>query len=245
MHDWEALVSNRMENLRLADGARREIVRELAVHLEEIYDDARAHGANENDARAQTLGSIRDWRRLARDVQREKETFMSLTPFRRKVVVPGLVAVLLAAIALTITSVLHRMGSQQIFYPVPMNYGLYAVFNVPWLISLPIAGAVGAWLSRRFGGNAWQRLTAAMFPPLLYVAAFAFAFAAGLVVTLIMLLLGRYQGDHASGAEWAARLTSAFLPWIVAPALASLVGALPFLWIRAPQEVSPTGMARA
>lgn len=245
MDNWEALVSSRLGSVRLCAEAEREVVRELASHFSEIYDDARARGASEGSARDQALDSVRDWRRLARDVRREKETLMTMTPFRRRVILPGLVAVLLSAIALTITSVLHRMGNQQVFHPIPMNYGLYAVFNLPWLISLPVAGAAGAWLSRRAGGSAWQRLTAAMFPGLIYLAVIAFAMVIGLAVQLVLMLLGRYQGDHASATVWAARLTSMFLPWIVAPALSSLIGALPFLWLRTPEPAAPSAAVHA
>src|ERR1051326_184227 len=98
MREWESAVNERMGSLKLCAEARSDVVRELASHFEEIYEDARERGAGEEQAREQALEAVRDWKRLARDVQYEKENFMTMTPFRRKVVMPGLVAFVFATI---------------------------------------------------------------------------------------------------------------------------------------------------
>ena len=47
---------------------------------------------------------------------------------------------------------------------------------VPWLISLPLCGALSAYLSRRAGGSLVARLTTASFPAAAYLAFFALVF---------------------------------------------------------------------
>src|ERR1051326_1888540 len=143
MREWEVAVNERMGSLNLRAEARSEVVRELASHFEEIYEDARERGAGEQQAREQALESVRDWKRLARDVQYEKENFMTTTPFRRKVIYPGMLALALSAMAMWVTSMLFRQGAQYVFQVVG-DPRTYFAFNIPWLLALPIAGAAGA-----------------------------------------------------------------------------------------------------
>lgn len=223
-------VNERMGSLKLCAEARGEVVRELALHFEEIYDDAREGGAGEEQAREQALASVRDWRRFARDVQYEKESFMTMTPFRRKVLIPGLLGFLFSAIALWITSMLHRYGAQYVFRPIDPQH--YYTFNIPWLLSLPMAGAAAAWMSWRNGGSRSQRLFAGIFPALTFT--WVPLMGAGTAIIWIVLnnVAPQRIGDHASAAEWAARIVAYLVPWVIAPAISMAIGALPFLWAK-------------
>ena len=243
MHNWEALVGSRLNNLRLCAETQRDIVREVASHFEDIYDDARERGASDAGAREQALGSVGDWRRFAADVKYEKETFMTMTPFRRKVIVPGLVGLVFYTIALWITSILHAQGAQYVFHTVTAR--TYYVYNVPWLLALPLAGAVGAWLSWRQGGNARQRLAAGILPAL----TFAWVPLLGLVTAVAWLIMSNVSpyrvSDHAGVVEWTLRIGSLLVPWVVAPALSMAVGTVPFLGLRSPQATPPAEAVRA
>lgn len=246
MRDWELAVSERMGGLRLCAEARRDIVRELSSHFEQIYEDARERGAGEGQAREQALGSVRDWKRFARDVQYEKETLMTMTPFRRKVVMPGLTAFVFATIPLFVTNQMGLLKLESIFRLYKMDYGLHMAFNIPWLIALPVAGAAGAWMSRRNGGNGAQRLAAGVFPAL----TFAWVPVMGLITAAIWMILNlvapQRVGDHAGVMEWTERIVQFAVPWIVAPAISMFLGTLPFLWLKAPRaEEHPADAAHA
>ena len=248
MREWEMAVSERMIGLKLCAEARNDVVRELASHFEDIYDDARERGTGEQDARDEALGSVRDWRRFTRDVQHEKETFMTTTPFRRKVVYPGLIALVTACIPLWITSVMHHYGSQYIFHVVDARR--YFVFNIPWLVSLLAAGAAGAWFSSRNGGSIAQRISAALFPAFLFLVSILSAMAFSFVVVTIarILHIGPRTGDFRGGTplEWSLRIIMLLTPWVFANAISCLVGAAPFLWLKKHEgDVHPVNAAHA
>jgi hypothetical protein len=243
VRDWESLVGQRMSGLKLCAEARGEVVRELASHFEEIYDHARERGAGEEQARDEALASVRDWKRFARDVQYEKENFMTTTLFRRKVVIPGLLGFLFSAIALWITSMLHRYGAQYVFRPIDPQH--YYTFNIPWLLSLPIAGAAAAWMSWRNGGRGLHRLAAAIFPAFTFAWVPLMGAVMAIWIVLNMVAPGR-TNDHADAAEWTARIVAYLVPWVIAPAISMAIGALPFLWVKPhAEEERPTNEAHA
>ncbi len=244
MRDWELAVSERMGRLRLCTEARSDVVRELACHFEQIYDDARERGAGEQDAREEALESVRDWRRFTHEVQREKESLMTTTPFRKKVVLPGMVALVFSGIALWVTSMLHHAGAQYVFHPVDPKH--YFTFNIPWLIALPIVGAIGAWMSWRNGGNSAQRFYAGIFPTLTFAWVPLWGAAIAVIWIVANNVVPQRISDHASAAEWTVRIISFLVPWVLAPAIAMAVGTLPFLWLKAPvMEERPASAAHA
>ena len=236
MRDWELTVSERLGGLKLCADTRNDVVRELASHFEDIYDDARERGAGEQQANDEALGAVQDWKRFSRDVQREKESFMTTTPFRRNVVFPGMLALVLSGMAMWVTSMLFRGGAQYVFHIVG-DPRTYFAFNIPWLAALPIAGAAGAWMSWRYGGNGRQRLLAAIFP---HMAMLAVLLVTMLILSPLALVVSKLAGgpgphvtkDDLSIAVWTVRLYRLFTPWVIVPAICSAIGALPFVWLK-------------
>jgi hypothetical protein len=87
---------------------------------------------------------------------------------------------------------------------------------VPWLVLLPLAGTVGAFLSRRSGGRFFTRLTAALFP-------------AGTMSTLVCLgLMWMAISDRLDRPRWLYVALGLF-NWAVLPSLVLLLGAVPLL----------------
>ena len=85
----------------------------------------------------------------------------------------------------------------------------------PWLATLPIFGAIGAYISQRAQGLTPARFAAALSPAL---------------VMLIVMLLVLPFGLAMDGVHFL-RLVSfgiGLINWVVVPALALLTGALPF-----------------
>jgi putative ABC transport system permease protein len=70
MRDWRAFVRERLRLPALAPEREAHIVREVAAQLEDLYRDAIAGGATEDEADARAAAHIRDWDRLAADLER-------------------------------------------------------------------------------------------------------------------------------------------------------------------------------
>ncbi len=73
MPDWKRIVRERVG----ANALHHDVIAELAAHLEEVYEDARAHGSNEcgsneKEAMRRTLQEVEDWDVLAAQIARAK-----------------------------------------------------------------------------------------------------------------------------------------------------------------------------
>jgi hypothetical protein len=79
MPDWEKLVSRRLAQLALDDRERREVIAELAGHLEETYEASRQRGASHDEAIRGALLQVDNWNRLQQEiyVARKKENVMN------------------------------------------------------------------------------------------------------------------------------------------------------------------------
>ncbi len=119
---------------------------------------------------------------------------------------PGLISLLVANVFLMM---LQRSGLPiHLFKLGSVILALY----VPWLVVLPLCGAIGAYLSLRAGGDRVARLSAALFPGIAFLGLFCLVFLASLFVghaTVVMIGVGLLMG--------------------VLHGVALLLGALPFL----------------
>jgi hypothetical protein len=90
------------------------------------------------------------------------------------------------------------------------------LFYVPWLMTLPLFGALGAYVSLRAGGSARAILFSGLFPLLSLAACF-------FVILPLSIVLDRTLAFHLTLAGFLGLL----LGWVEAPGAALLVGALP------------------
>jgi hypothetical protein len=90
------------------------------------------------------------------------------------------------------------------------------LFYVPWLLTLPLFGALGAYISLRAGGSARAILFSGIFPMLSFAACF-------FVILPLSLVLDRSASFQLTLAGFLGLLLS----WVVAPGAALLIGALP------------------
>jgi hypothetical protein len=166
MPDWSKLVHDHLAQLALEQGERAEVIEELAAHLDETFADLRHRGFGEQDATQRCLSEVNDWRDLCRKIQtaRRKESIMSnrVTQFWT----PGLVTFLLSTVLLALS---------EIFGPKPWlltwGHAPTAVVYIPWLMALPLVGAVGAFLSHRAGGSRRAIISSVIFPVVPFIAA--------------------------------------------------------------------------
>lgn len=115
--------------------------------------------------------------------------------------------------------ILRRMGLKpNVVWVGRMPVLLY----VPWLVLLPLAGTVGAFLSRRGGGRFLTCLTASLSPAVTMCG----------LVSLGLVLMS--TSDLLDRPRWL-YIVLVLFNWVVLPSVALLTGAAPFLSDRAPR----------
>jgi hypothetical protein len=209
MHDWKSLVEQRLAKLNLSKSQREEVVNELAAHLEDLADDESARGVRETESIASIHYESTDWSNLARKIQRSKRDGRALNSRSRTFWLP-------AFVTLTAVQIFWAILISNLFCPLASP--LAVPRSVIFLAALPLFGAIGAYLSRRGGGNRIARIAAGIFPLLVILAVMS-------VILFANFVTGRapfagYQHLHG----WILLLTS-----VLVPTLALLVGTLPFM----------------
>jgi hypothetical protein len=215
MPDWEALVREQLAGLSLEPDERRDVIRELAAHLEETFEELRLQGLPEEAAVHRTLSEVKDWHDLRREIQTARRKKNIMTNRVRQFWLPAL---------LTLTVSMAVLAMIQIFGPLPRPVALsgppqvvpVAMVYIPWLLSLPLVGALGAFLSRRAGGSQHAILLSIIFPVLPYLVLFLVAFPVSLIIK-----------DHVAHNIMLSAFSVALVAWVLVPSVALLAGGLP------------------
>lgn len=225
MPDWTRYVAERLVDSKLAPEEQHEVVAEIAEHLEEGYLELQRDG--HSDAEQQMLAQVSDWGALCRNIRRSKEDPMNVA---RRVVLPGIVAAIVAfaVLRLFVYLLITPEACAPIHDTVLLNDSACLTVSAdgpaypPWLLTLPLAGALAATLARWHGARAAQRLIAAV-SPAIYLCA----------ETLVMSVLDNFY--------WRIPVF-----WVIIPAIACAIGALPFLGDRRdPLETRPVATAHS
>ena len=112
----------------------------------------------------------------------------------------------------------------------PGTYHAYFAFYVPWLIALPVIGAVAAFWSQRAGGKTLHRLVAALAPPLgTLVMLVMIPVVTPLIYLHVSLIHHKVLPNHFSLSTLLAGFLILFANWVLLPAIALFIGAVPFL----------------
>jgi hypothetical protein len=234
MLDWEALVSERLGMLGGDQGEREEIVRELAGHLQDFYLAKCARGLSEMDAMEQALAQVADWRELTQKIRLAKREEDSMNDRTKGYWLPGLAAFTASMVWLMILQL--TMPIRHPWYPTDYVVAAHAS-SAPrmmsnsasqiyflagpylfWLLAQPVFGALGAYLSRRGGGETRARLVAGVFPSLLFL------FALGVVFAMAVFL---ERNPYVLAHPVYFAMTT--VPWVIVPGAALALGVLPFL----------------
>ena len=218
MPDWHELVRARLAGMALEEDDREEIIAELAAHLEETFDDFCREGLSAEDAMRRALSQVNDWKDLQRRIQAARIKENSMNPRVKCLWLPGLLTFTLCMVSLDL---FQRFGPRPLV--LNLEYPPVLLFYTRWLVTLPIAGAIGAYLSKRGGGSLPMVLISSIFPVLPFGVVFLIAVPAG-------LLLSGALGHHIAAAGF----LSAMVGWVLAPAVALLIGgaAVQLLWPR-------------
>lgn len=183
MPDWRALVSEHLRLLELTSEENREVVAELAAHLEDVYEEQIGKGLSESEAQRRTLNEIVRWRLLAKNIQRAKHREEIMNPRTKQLWLPGLVSLTTALFS-------------------PMVVALMRLGDLPqhlWLAILPLCGGAAAYLSRRAGGQRLDRVVSALFPVGALLACFCFILLVSSFATVRFFTLS----DFVHYSKWA------------------------------------------
>lgn len=213
MPDWRKLVSEQLATLRLGNAEKEEVIIELALHLEESYEAFRNRGLPENEAVRRSLEQVSNWRVLQRKILASKRRDHPMKERIQQLWIPGFVTLILSMILIALLRV-------QGFSPRIVGQGRAAVLlYVPWLLSLPALGILGAYLSSRAGASRRTALLASVFPVLALTMAFLLMFPIGFLIEQI-------TGNDLDFGYVAAFLLSDGIGWLLVPGGALLAGGL-------------------
>jgi hypothetical protein len=215
MPDWTALVRSHLAGLVLEPKERSEVIEELAAHLEDACAELCEQGISEEACVRLALSQVTDWQDLSRGIQiaKSKENFM--TGRVKQFWFPALVTLLLSMGLLMLIQVfgpnpwlVSRKSGWSLVAPV-------AVIYLPWLLSLPVIGAMGAYLSNRAGGSRRAAMASIVFPVLPY-----------LVFFLVALPVMAMFNDRLAHNIMFGALFVGIFAWVLAPGAALLAGGM-------------------
>lgn len=208
MRNWPKLVRERLGvnelDRRISDG----VVSELAGRRAETYHAARVAGLDDSAAFERTLQEVGDCRVLAADIRQAKEDPMNHRT--RTLWLPALITLLGASLSLALTQML-KLHPRVLWIG---GWGLTIYWQ--WLATLPLFGAAGTYISRRAQGSVGSRFAAGLSPALAMLGAMS------VILPFALAIDGFYA--------W--RLVGfglGLINWVAVPALALMLGALPFL----------------
>jgi hypothetical protein len=215
MRNWEAIVERQLNGLALEPAEGAEVVAELAAHLAEACEELLRQGITEEEAVQRTLSQVEDWQKLGRLIQTARTKESSMTNRVKRFWFPALVTLLLSMGLLMLIQVLGPppwVVSQKSgwTYVAPV-----AVIYLPWLVLLPLIGAMGAYLSIRAGGSRRAVFSSVVFPVLPYLVFFVLA-------PPVMAIFNHYLPHSIMFGA----LFVGLFAWVLAPGAALLAGGL-------------------
>ncbi len=193
---------------------KREVIEELAAHLEEAYEALLREGMAEQAAVQRALSQVTNWQELQHKILIAKRRGHLMRKRAHQLWIPGFLTLMLSMVFLM---ALQRLGFQPRI--VSWSGPGTILFYLPWLLSLPFFGAIGAYISRRTGGSQGTVLLASIFPVLALTAAFLLMFPIGFITERIV-------GSQVDFSIVATALLKDGIGWILVPGAALLVGGL-------------------
>ena len=229
MPDWEKLVSRRLAQLALDDRERREVIAELAGHLEETYEASRQRGASHDESIRGALLQVDNWNRLRQEiyVARRKENVMNARTSR--LWIPSLVTLTASFITMVAFAFLglkpgplgsrpdHELWSGHLVGGIITGLSYAVNEYTVWLLALPFIGALGAGLSRRAGGTLREILISGVFPAMAWLA-----------IVLVVLSFAASLGQGLQVVTAPVGPVGLILVVVVIPAAGLLIGVLAY-----------------
>jgi hypothetical protein len=217
MHDWDEVVRRHLHDLGLDRRDREEIVSELADHLEDAYEQARASGMSEVAAFRQCEEQLDQEEDVARSIERSKLKEGAMNYRTKTLWLPGLITLTVSSVLLMISQLVSQSARPFLIEP-KLRFDNSLAFYIAWLITLPFCGAAGAYFSRRVGGKPPITLAAAVFPAIVMLA-----------VLCLILPIGIFLERNTFLIHHLSYFGIAVVIWTIVPGTALSIGAVPFL----------------
>lgn len=211
MPDWQELVRLRLSGLALDAAEKDEVHAELAAHLEESYEAFRKEGLAEHEGIQRAFAQSGDWKALQRRINSVRSRKDAMTNRVTQLWLPGLLTFGLSMVLLELA---QKFGPRPIILDLDKGTPIL-MFYISWLLILPVAGALGAYLSKRAGGSTRMVLVSSIFPVLPFAVVFMIAIPVGLVINHAL-------AHHTVTAAY----FSLSVGWVLAPGIALFVGGL-------------------
>lgn len=176
MRDWRSYVRQRLTPSSEAGRVDEEVVRELAEHLEDAYRELCASGHTHAQALRRTRRRVGNWLELQQGISAARQE-RKMNERVAKFWLPSLVTLFLGW---GVLAILIWAGVQPFMTHPAEARGL--IVYVPWLVVLPLIGALGAYLARRSNARGWQTYVAAGFPAVAAALVFLTVFPWAIVV---------------------------------------------------------------
>jgi hypothetical protein len=180
--------------------------------LEDRYKDLCCSGVFEQQVVERTQDEIPNWHELCEKIRDAKQKEGTMNDRIKVLWLPGFAALILSLIPLT-----GAFRAGMFPHGFLMTSQVSVLVYLPWLLALPLVGALGAYWSRRMGGSLAERVKVCLFPVIALIGMFFL-----LIPVNLRLLLE-------APALRLPYLLGCFLYWAVIPVAALAVGALPFL----------------
>jgi hypothetical protein len=213
MRNWDALVEQHLTGLTLEPSERAEVIAELAAHLEESYEELRRQGMTEEEAARRALSQVEDWQKLSTLIQVARKKENPMTDRVKQFWLPSLLTMFLS---MGLLMLIQLLGPSPLKIAMKSGWSLIAptaVIYLPWLFSLPVIGAMGAYLSSRAGGSKRAMLSSIIVPVVPYAVFFFLALPAMAIFN-----------DRLRHNIMFIALFVGLLAWVLAPAAALLTG---------------------
>lgn len=216
MPDWKSEVSRRLEGTKFSASERDAVSSELAGYLEDLSKESCASGGNESAAIQGALDELHEDAGLGANLHRARKE-NTMNDRTKGLWLPSFISLVAATVFFVIfESVglgMHLVGH----FGSAANYSRVEI-SLPWLCVLPFLGAGSAYLSRRAGSGRALRVTAGLFPVLVFLAGM-------LIVVPLDCAINGVPATNAilpglAGAVWS---------MVVIPGVALVLGVLPFL----------------
>jgi len=224
MPDWHELVRQGLSGLALDANEKDEVHLELAGHLEDSYEAFCRKGLPEEEAVHRAMELVSDWA----DLQHRILASGKGDPMQKRVHqlwIPGFLTFILST---TLLMTLQKLGFRPLIISWNGTPGTI-LFYVPWLLSLPFLGALGAYFSARAGAARAIVLLASTFPVLALATAFILMFPIDMIIEPI-------AGNHVDFGIVATAILKDGASWLLVPGASLVVGGLlvSFLFRRRP-----------
>jgi hypothetical protein len=213
MPDWPKFVKDRLGSLGLDARREAEIIAELAGHYEDVCEDSADGGLPEDAALARVLEEVRNWKEFRREIRCAELGEGAMNHRTKSVWLPGFVT---GALAWGLYRLLELLGVHPRILAVTSPP---LMFFLPWMLALPLLGALGAFGSRRAGGNLREMVLAGMFPVLAMTVLLVVLMPVGLTIQAIV-------GKPTPLSLVLSGFVNMLLGWVVIPGAALLLGVL-------------------